>query len=784
MNPSMPLRISLVVLIVASIAAIAGNLWYRKQETIEIPVTEILSPEVSRRSTKFEYTEHKRGRRVFQVEAETSIETVDSVHTLNDVRLSYFDGADEPSDTISGRRAIYRIQEKQIEFLGDAQIQLADGMEVFSQHVKADLEREIVTISQGFRFQKGQIQGSGRSLLYPIRQPEIQVREGLQLMIPSGSSQVTARTLQAIYRVSDQTIDLIGKASIGDPGMDLAGDQIAVFLSQDHRLKEVRSSGNARLQAGSSRSFSGQAINLFFDPHSRRAKYFEILADRAPGSSATALFKGTFRRLPTSLRAQRIRAVPQLIGQTDSLSLESFQAWGSVSLTAPAMGIKEANADRLEGFFYEDGEHLKKLQLAGNVSVRRQQGVASAPVEEDLRCRELILQLAAGEVLEHAQAIGSVRLLISGGQTRRRLAGNSVEIDYADGFPERVVSRGECQVESHATGQRTVLRAPLLEMRYRRGRPESMTAGGGVDLEFVDQDAVRRTTSKQLNVTYRNDEMERVVQSGDFHLREGNPATADVESDEAVFDPRRQVISMSGGKPALLTVHDSGGGSALKTEARQLELETETGKLLALGQVRSLIPAAGGATIITAGEMSSDPNSGWVVYSQSPRIVQQANTITGNTVRYNSGDQQLVVEENVESFLYQGSKTDPKRYRVVAEHLDYSGGESRARYEGSVRVSAEGLMVVAPFVDFVFDNTDTNQVDHILAWGGVRINEENRRAEGSRALHYPDQQKVILSGDPAHVSELGKSKVVGRRLTFYLADERLFVENTLNPQEP
>ena len=126
----------------------------RRQAGVVLPEVSILPPDISRQTTQFEYTEHKRGKTVFTVYAETSTQTVSQVHTLQNVTFTYYDEGEEPSDVISAQEAVYRIPEKQIEFSGDATIQLADGTEVFSDQVRADLVQENAVIERSFRFKR------------------------------------------------------------------------------------------------------------------------------------------------------------------------------------------------------------------------------------------------------------------------------------------------------------------------------------------------------------------------------------------------------------------------------------------------------------------------------------------------------------------------------------------------------------------------------------------------------------------------------------------------------
>ena len=222
----------------------------------------------------------------------------------------------------------------------------------------------------------------------------------------------------------------------------------------------------------------------------------------------------------------------------------------------------------------------------------------------------------------------------------------------------------------------------------------------------------------------------------------------------------------------------------METVAERLEVDSQTGEVSAAGKVRSFLREEDDPIVITAGRMQADPETGWINYSSNPRIVQQSNSITGNTIRYNHKEQQLVVEESVESFLIQESPTEEKVYKVEADRLLYNRADLRARYEGNVRVSTEDLIVDAPFVDFVFAAGDQSQLQEIVAWGGVEIIQGERNAQGDQAVHYPIQDKVVLTGDPARVVESNQDTVTGRQLTFFIGDERLLIENPSAHEAP
>ncbi len=181
MHPVKLLRIGLIALIVAGGTAIVWSFMSRRQQAEVIPSGQMLDPEVSRRSTQFEYSERKRGHTVFKVYADISTETISGIHQLKDVDLVHYDQAGQPSATVSGQEAVYRVKEKLVEFFGNVQIDLADGTRVMSRRVNADLDQEIMTIEEKFVFERGKLRGEGNSLLYHIPRREIEVAGGVHM---------------------------------------------------------------------------------------------------------------------------------------------------------------------------------------------------------------------------------------------------------------------------------------------------------------------------------------------------------------------------------------------------------------------------------------------------------------------------------------------------------------------------------------------------------------------------------------------------------------------------
>jgi LPS export ABC transporter protein LptC len=766
---------ALSLCILAAGVAIVWSFMSRRQQVVSLPETEILPPGISRQSTQFEYTEHKRGRPVFQVTAETSTETVSNVHTLSQVDLAYFDQAEEPSDSIAGREATYHIEEKQLEFKGDIRIRLKDGSEVVSEQAAADLIREVVKINQEFQFKRGKIRGAGGSLTYSFPQREMRVTDGLNFMTSSGGRRIQATAREGIYRLSEEVIEFLNGARISSGETQLKAMQISVLLSGEYQIHRILSSGQAQFQAVSGKAFSGSDINILFDPDSGAFDQIEILS----GHLDRAVYSQEVGETPTVLEANKIVFVPDSTRIRNRLVLKSFTAQDEVLLRSPTQGISEARSNELEGEFFENGENLRQLNFRGQVSVIQ---VSQAPETPEIRLRSKMLRLRfdPSEILLEARADTDVELILSSaGQEKRLVARDFVQVNYNEGVPDRIVSSGDCRLESITAEGRDRVQAPRVEVLYQQGLLEKIVAETGVRVESLHHGKISYTSSDRLEVVYRDGLMQKVVQAGKFRFWEGEPPTLELESDQAVFDPRTGKIIATGTQPSVLRTvgtDDEGTESMVETRAQRFELDREEAQVIAEGGVRSTLRDEGNFTFITSGSMQADRETGWIEYSADPRIIQGSNSIHGEIVRYNHPELRLIVETDVTSSFSVGGSPLQRRYSIESDRLVYNRRDLRARYEGKVRLETPDLILTAPFMDLVFSDTGTEQIEEIVAWGGVRIIQENRKADGDRAVHYPSEDKVVLTGDPAQVIEAETGKVAGRRLTFYPGDERILVE--------
>ena len=766
---SRALKIGLSVVLFLVVVTILWSFLSRRRQAALIPQGSLLPPEISRRIVEFEYTERKGGKPVFHVQAELSSESGSGIHTLEGVELSRYDEAGELADKVSAREAVYKIADKKIEFSGDVRIELSDQTRIFSQRTRADLEQEVIFIDESFHFDQGRATGKGRSLIYRIPRQEVEVVGRFQLVIPNGPDRIEAQARGAKYCVSSARIELEGEAEISDSQGRLSGERMEILLTEEKQIRKVVALGEARFQSHTQQTFSGDRIHIALDSDSQLIRYFEVVG--APKAS----YEESTPRGVHHLEAERIRGK---VGARD-VGLKQISARRDVTFHSSALQIRSASANHLTAWFLQDGRGLKRLELKENVSLVRNLETPHAVGSEKLRSHFLRLEFSGQQSLERVMAQGNVDIELNSQQGYRHLfARESVQVNYRGGVVENIISKENCVLESLDHSERQQLRAPLIRARYREGVLEHVFAGEGVVLELAAKGSTRQARSQRLNAVYKEGRLFEAVQSGQFHFWEKSNSDQlrrmDLKAERAVFSARQGKVTITGKKAPMLESADT------KTFARYFVVDRETARISAFEEVRSTLRQGSTlwqeGTVVTAARMEADSDTGWIEYSGNPRILREGSVIAGKRVRFSSRLQQLVVEEKVESVLTQEGEEGPKEYWIEADRLVSLREKGVARYEGNVRVKTDDLQVRAPFLDVLFSSQGSTAPREIIAQGEVHMTHRDRKAQGNRAVYYPLKEKVVLTGNPACVFEAAEGNSSGRKLTFYIRENKILVE--------
>lgn len=741
-------RLALVLLLLGGAVAIAVNYISRWSPPPKGKRADLLAPQQSRSLTNAVYQERKSGRLTFEVRADWSSETAKNEISLRNVALTRFDEQGKSSNLVAGKEAVYDQDAKQIKFSRDVHLKLADGTDVYSNSIAADLAREVVNISETFRFQRGDAAGTGQALEYRIQSKEVEINGQFHLSLPleEGSAEIQAN--KALHNLNTHFVDLDGAATIAGAGNRLSADHIKVEMTEQNKVQKMNASGHGQLEIGLGRAFTGEQIDMLFDPAARMLTRLEVAGT---GTDGKAVYQEQTTAGENHLEASRIIAVPQQEGK-DTV-LKDFSADGAVKFRSQPMKITEAHAEHLVGFMAAGGKDLEKVHLTGTVSVVRQwdEKPQNRQVKERLTSEELELRFKPGQMMDEAFALRHVELRQTAASLDRDLtAADSLHSFYRDGQLDRIESRGNSKlVETDAAGQRTVS-APSMDAFYADGRVSRVTAGPGVTLTTQEKGIKRTSTSQTAEALYTAGQLAQVIQRGDVRIHdEQEKSKLDLRAGMSSYDAKTGALTLSGDTPFLHYWNSSdgtGAGQETETTARQIQLFRQTDQIKAEGSVRTVLSQNGDLIVVDAGRMEGDRKSGWAVYSDSPRITQKAGSVTGRVVRYNSQDQTVQVDEDVVSDM---ADQQGKKYRVTSQHLVYDRQSGRARYEGLVEVTSTDMNLKAPFVELIFKGEKRNQISEVQAWGGVDVVQGDRKAKGPRAVYYPETQKVVMTTEAA-----------------------------------
>jgi lipopolysaccharide transport protein LptA len=120
--------------------------------------------------------------------------------------------------------------------------------------------------------------------------------------------------------------------------------------------------------------------------------------------------------------------------------------------------------------------------------------------------------------------------------------------------------------------------------------------------------------------------------------------------------------------------------------------------------------------------------------------------------------------------------------RVAAESLRYDDRSSRVYYAGKSQLWRNALTVNADTIEAIVRpgaGGGTSGLEWALARGNVSIHENGpageRRGFGNEAEYWPDEGRIVLSGEPARMASPSGNETTGRTLTYSVDGDRLLV---------
>lgn len=118
---------------------------------------------------------------------------------------------------------------------------------------------------------------------------------------------------------------------------------------------------------------------------------------------------------------------------------------------------------------------------------------------------------------------------------------------------------------------------------------------------------------------------------------------------------------------------------------------------------------------------------------------------------------------------------EEKRAEIDGDKMDYQPDEGLITYEGNTSLTVEHTQLQAQSL-LVRLEKEHGEIKNIVGRGNVSIVQNQNEGKGEEAAYDLEERKIVLLGNPV-LTRKDKGKTEGDKLTFYLADDKIVIEN-------
>ena len=460
---------------------------------------------------------------------------------------------------------------------------------------------------------------------------------------------------------------------------------------------------------------------------------------------------------------------------------------------------------------FDDSGVAQTVRGQGNAQLKS----TSATAETDVKSDSVEMNFATGDrdsILQRVLATGNASVtskpLPAPGRTPPEthvLASQSIEMKMRDGGKEID------NVATHAPGTLEFIpNAPVERRRTLNGNDIAIAYGPENRIESFRATSVKTQTDPNEEERKRNRQraftasrellarfdpktgrMDSMEQSGDFAYDEGD---RHARAAKATLDSAQDLIVLQSAarmwEPASSTIADV------------IRMDQKSGDFTAEGSVRSSqVSDKGQKTssdmlsgddpiVAQARKMTSANRNRLIHYEGGAIMTQGANRIQADAIDVNRDKKTLAANGNVMTDLWEKPKEEaalpgekaappasPVRTIVHAPRMIYTDAERLAFYSGGVTLVRGALKVTSKELRAFLNNGGDSSLDKAFADGSVDIVQtapgRTRTGTGEHGEYYAADQKVVLRGSKAKMTDNISGVSEGRELTYYAKDDRL-----------
>jgi len=159
------------------------------------------------------------------------------------------------------------------------------------------------------------------------------------------------------------------------------------------------------------------------------------------------------------------------------------------------------------------------------------------------------------------------------------------------------------------------------------------------------------------------------------------------------------------------------------------------------------------------------------------RTWQEDNLLTAGKMTADRKTSNLSLEEEVSvNGSVKSVNGRPQKISLAAARVLLLSEEHRIEADGQAAMSFDDLKLNVPQVKINLDPADGQKLISIELIGALEVKWKDYLARGRRAFYQADKEKLEVSGSPELITQEG-NRVEADKLTLYLADDRILVEN-------
>ncbi|MGD1104518.1 MAG: LPS export ABC transporter periplasmic protein LptC [Terriglobia bacterium] len=738
-----------------SLTALAVGLTYwgstnRRTPPVHIPPSP--APDVHQQLSGYTLTRSDEGRPVFTIHAARTVSYQQSKATvLEDVTVEVFGRKGDRGDILRTHRCEYNPQSGDFLSSGPVEIEMSahssdvPGTGLRGKHrifietskVAYHQEDELAETDEPVKFRMGPASGTALGLVYATRDGWIELKHDVAVDLLQGTEKAPQPPIHLAasalrYDKEGGLVTLTGPVEVTEGKRRAMSESANIALDDHNRVSRVNLEGNAKA----------------LDVNSLRS--VELNANRVQGDFDAA--SGQLRHLTAE---KDVVGESRGRGNTSRLTAQRFDMDLGGKHPQPLQGVATGNV-------HINLESQPLLNPPGKTAAGK------GPEKKTLTAAEVRFDFRPDtHSLKDAETVGPGTLFVT-------------PADPKTG--EKVITAGKFLMTFDAHSRIETL-GGLAPTQVLFRPPATAPAGS----------TTQQTQADRLNAVFDvgTQTLREVRQTGDFQYCEGDRQAS---ADDAHYDAQTQTL--------LLLGHPQVWDTNSRIKCQKITIDNRTDTSIGEGQVQathlpSPAPGAPSAhtpplpTNVLADRMVARRQSQTVHYEGHVRAWQGNDVVESSALdvyrtqkRVSSGSQvvtsflqpaAMVSEQGAAPHSTGGTRP----VTVHADFLEYLDQGRRARYHGKVRLVTEGTTLQSDRLDVYFTQGDTvegSEVDHAEADGHVRVTQPGRVGSGEHAEYYAGPGKIVLTGGPPSLVDEKKGSTTGQRLTFFIHDDRLFVD--------